>query len=334
MQGADLRAAEGRRAGDRRHRARQHAADGLHGGRAEAAEHAGAADRDRDRERAAVRADGAGRRASASGCWRCTRQTEVARAKLESELDARRADPGRPVSRRSCRRSPATSWPRATARRGGAAATTTTRCRWSAPTATQRVLLCVADVSGKGLPASLVMSNMQATLRALLGRVRVAARAGRRAPATCSTRPTAPEKYVTAALAELTPATGAVTLRRRRPPRQRDRAGRRRASCSLASTGAPLGLLPPGLPYERDQLTMLRPGDTLVLFSDGVTDAQNAAGEEFGEARLHRLCCGRSAGQPRERRRSTACSRRSTPSSADAPQFDDMTILVARRLPL
>ena len=42
---------------------------------------------------------------------------------------------------------------------------------------------------------------------------------------------------------------------------------------------------------------MLEPGDTLVLYSDGVTDAQNAAGEEFGETRLHDLL--RSlAGQP------------------------------------
>lgn len=32
------------------------------------------------------------------------------------------------------------------------------------------MLFCVADVSGKGLPASLLMSHMQATLRALLGR--------------------------------------------------------------------------------------------------------------------------------------------------------------------
>ncbi len=35
----------------------------------------------------------------------------------------------------------------------------------------ERLLLCVADVSGKGLPAALLMSNMQATLRALLGRI-------------------------------------------------------------------------------------------------------------------------------------------------------------------
>ena len=53
----------------------------------------------------------------------------------------------------------------------------------------------------------------------------------------------------------------------------------------LSSTGTPLGLLPPGLPYGESHRS-LAPGDTLVLFSDGVTEAQNAADEEFGEARL------------------------------------------------
>ena len=69
-----------------------------------------------------------------------------------------------------------------------------------------RLLLCVADVSGKGLPAALVMSNMQATLRALLGRI---ARCRRwRASQRLLFAATAPEKYVTAALLISTPATG------------------------------------------------------------------------------------------------------------------------------
>jgi serine phosphatase RsbU (regulator of sigma subunit) len=40
----------------------------------------------------------------------------------------------------------------------------------------------------------------------------------------------------------------------------------------LTSTGAPLGLLPPGLPYE-ETIVSVEPGDCLVLFSDGVADA-------------------------------------------------------------
>ena len=191
----------------------------------------------------------------------------------------------------------------------------------------RRLLLCVADVAGKGLPASLVMSNMQATLRALLGDFRSL-------PALASHasdllyNATSPEKYVTAALAELSPETGAVrfvgaghldnvivrldgTIER------------------LSSTGAPLGLLPAGLPYgQADQV--LLPGDVLVLFSDGVTDAQNGADDEFGEARLLDVLAA-AAGQPG----AVVIDRifEAIDRYAEAtPQFDDMTILVARRL--
>ena len=75
---------------------------------------------------------------------------------------------------------------------------------------------------------------------------------------------------------------------------------------------------------------MLEPGDTLVLFSDGVTEAQNAADEEFGEARLLDVLRA-VGGSARRRRSSTACSRRSTRFAGGAPQFDDITMLVVRR---
>jgi sigma-B regulation protein RsbU (phosphoserine phosphatase) len=88
-------------------------------------------------------------------------------------------------------------------------------------------------------------------------------------------------------------------------------------------------LLPPGLPYgETDQV--LRAGDALVLYSDGVTDAQNADGEEFGEARVSQIL-----------RESTAQPARMIIDRifdaiddfvGGTPQFDDITVLVASRL--
>ena len=189
-----------------------------------------------------------------------------------------------------------------------------------------RVLLCVADVAGKGLPASLVMSNMQATLRALLGRTdSLPALAGLASDLLFAS--TAPEKYVTAALADLEPRTGAIrfvgaghvdTLILRANGE----------TVTLGSTGTPLGLLPPLLPYGEVNLR-LEPGDTLVLFSDGVTEAQNADEEEYGEARL--VDCLRAvADQP------AAVMIERLMASIDgfaggAPQFDDITLLVARR---
>jgi serine phosphatase RsbU (regulator of sigma subunit)/putative methionine-R-sulfoxide reductase with GAF domain len=189
-----------------------------------------------------------------------------------------------------------------------------------------RVLLCVADVAGKGLPASLVMSNMQATLRALLGRTAsLPALAGLASDLLFAS--TAPEKYVTAALADLEPRTGAfrfvgaghvdtLILRANGD------------TVTLGSTGTPLGLLPPLMPYGEVNLR-LDPGDALVLFSDGVTEAQNADEEEYGEARLVE-CLRAVADQPA----AVMIDRLMTAIdgfAGGAPQFDDITLLVARR---
>jgi phosphoserine phosphatase RsbU/P len=188
------------------------------------------------------------------------------------------------------------------------------------------VLLCVADVSGKGLPASLVMSNMQATLRALLGREsslpELAARASDLLFAS-----TAPEKYVTAALVELTLATGGLRfvgaghvdtliLRADGPV------------VSLSSTGTPLGLLPPG-PLYGELTHQLDPGDTLVLFSDGVTEAQSADEEEYGQARLIDALRARSGADARQMIDDVLAS--IDDFVGDVPQFDDITLLIARR---
>jgi serine phosphatase RsbU (regulator of sigma subunit) len=189
-----------------------------------------------------------------------------------------------------------------------------------------KLLVCVADVSGKGMPAALLMSHIQATLRALAGRSAslstLAEQAGELLYAA-----TSPEKYVTAALAELTPSSGQLQF-----------AGAGHldnvilcgdgAIIPLCSTGAPLGLLPPGMPCGETSAG-LGPGDALLLFSDGVTDAQNAEGDEFGETRLHDLLRD-VAGAP------AAAIIDRVFSGVEAfvaghPQFDDMTILVLRR---
>lgn len=197
------------------------------------------------------------------------------------------------------------------------------------PTTDGRLLLCVADVAGKGLPAALVMSNMQATLRALLGRVQSMPELAWQASDLLYAS-TSPEKYVTAALVDLQPSTGAITWV---GAGHLDNVIMRAdgEAVSLVSTGMPLGLLPPLLPYG-EAAHDLAPGDTLVLFSDGVTEAQGEDGEEFGEGRLLAVL-----------RQSSATP---LPELIDrvfmeidafaggAPQFDDITMLVVRRLPV
>ncbi len=254
-------------------------------------------------------------------------QTEIARAKLESELTlAARIQsalfpaemPALPGYDLAARNRPARQC-------GG---DYYDAIRFGAGDASERLLLCVADVSGKGLPAALVMSNMQATLRALLGRepslTDLAARASELLYAS-----TAPEKYVTAALVDLDPSTGAIRF---------VSAGhvdalivrRHGEVVTLASTGTPLGLMPPGLPFGEEHLA-LEPGDTLVLFSDGVPEAQNLDDEEFGETRLMaslREAVGRSSAEAIDRVMASIDA-----FAGAAPQFDDITLMVVRRLP-
>lgn len=145
-------------------------------------------------------------------------------------------------------------------------------------------LLCVADVAGKGLPAALLMSNMQATLRALAGR---AASLGELAAQTNELlHATSPaNKFVTAILVEINPATSTASyvnaghnecflLRRGQDKME-----------VLKSTGLPLGMFA-GMSYEENSF-QLEAGDLLALFSDGVPEAQSKNEQEWGEANLH-----------------------------------------------
>lgn len=129
-------------------------------------------------------------------------------------------------------------------------------------------LLCVADVSGKGLPASLLMSNMQASLRALLGRLpSLTDLATHTNSLLYATTPS--NKYVTAILLEIDATTGRCRY---------VNAGHTdclllRSSGEaiwLQSTGTPLGLMAPEIiamlqPYQEKEF-VLEPGDLIALF--------------------------------------------------------------------
>ena len=97
---------------------------------------------------------------------------------------------------------------------------------------------------------------------------------------------------------------------------------------TLAEGGLILGILPASVPGGA---VTLNPGDILVLFSDGVTEAVDPRRSGFRRGAAGRLWCGAFAigPPPKLSRRSTT---RCTTSPQGAPQFDDITVVVARRL--
>jgi serine phosphatase RsbU (regulator of sigma subunit) len=145
--------------------------------------------------------------------------------------------------------------------------------------------LLVGDVSGKGVPAALLMANLQATLRARLpltgDLARLAAELDREIDAS-----TPPEAYLTLFVGVLDGRERAlryVNAGHNPPYLLHPRLGLE----ALESTGRPLGLLPGG-PYEQRSVALAE-GDALFLFTDGLVDAENEAGEPFGQKRLEAL---------------------------------------------
>jgi len=148
-----------------------------------------------------------------------------------------------------------------------------------------RYLLAVADVSGKGLPAALMMSNFQAALRARSDTVTDLGHLVSGLNDQLS-RSYLTNKYVTFFAAEYLPEDRTLLY---------TNAGHNPAFLvrgsgeivRLAVGGLPLGLFA-GTGYEQDTCR-LEAGDLLVIYSDGVTEAVDQAEEEFGEGRLEEI---------------------------------------------
>lgn len=97
----------------------------------------------------------------------------------------------------------------------------------------------------------------------------------------------------------------------------------------LAKTGIPLGIYP-GMTWQQQRVQLL-PGDVLAAYTDGITEAQNGDEEAFGEARLWAVL---QNGHGREAPQTTTDILKAVEAFVGhAPQFDDLTLLVARRQP-
>jgi sigma-B regulation protein RsbU (phosphoserine phosphatase) len=141
--------------------------------------------------------------------------------------------------------------------------------------------LVVADVSGKGVPASLIMASVRAALRATVDNVYYLYEVMRRVNGMLC-RDTRPEEFVTLFYGVLDARNRRLTYCNAGHPPGLLRRGNQ--LIELASDNMVLGV-DPNEQY-RQSVIDLKAGDALLLYTDGLTDAANFKNERYGRQRL------------------------------------------------
>jgi sigma-B regulation protein RsbU (phosphoserine phosphatase) len=193
------------------------------------------------------------------------------------------------------------------------------------PLADGRVIITLGDVAGKGSPAALLMALLLAVLRTLVEeQLEAAALMARLNVQICRHSPTS--RFITIFYGVYDPATGELTYVNagQNPPLIRRLDGRyERLTC----TGVALGM------FEHSQFravsSHIRPGDLLVLYSDGITEAEDPSGQPLEESGLE-LVIERYALEGAARLTAHVLS--AVEAHARQARFhDDLTILILRR---
>ncbi|HVX65594.1 MAG TPA: PP2C family protein-serine/threonine phosphatase, partial [Bryobacteraceae bacterium] len=192
-----------------------------------------------------------------------------------------------------------------------------------APDDSGRLFFAVGDVAGKGVAASLLMSHIHATFRTLLSVGAPIEEMLERAN-HLFTNSTMPAHYATLACGFASPAGEVEICNAGHCPPLVLRDGKIE---SIDATGLPLGL------FHNGQYSAIRArlntGDGLLLYTDGLTEARNRAGDEYGVERLMATLPG-CRGQSPERV-STACLEDLAAFLGSAQTSDDLTMMVLRR---
>ena len=189
-----------------------------------------------------------------------------------------------------------------------------------------RVAMVLGDVSGKGMPASLMMMGLQARVQVLAEEPQnLATVINRLNKITCQNCPS--NRFITFFMCVLDPATGELAYCNagHNPPVLVRAAG---TVEYLDGGGPPLGIL--RIANFAEYRTQLAPGDVLAIYSDGVTEAMNAKDEEFGDEQFaEALMANRHKGAAEIVESVTQALIAFTDGS---PAADDITLVVARRL--
>lgn len=144
--------------------------------------------------------------------------------------------------------------------------------------------LCIADVSGKGLPASLLMANLQALLNSFAFYTDSPAKLCNQLNSILYNFTTS-NKFITFFYGVLDPASGKFKYCNggHNPPVYLSE-GR----IKWLKTGGSVLSFFPDWQYQEDEIE-LKKGDRILFYTDGVSETENPAGEEFGEAKLASL---------------------------------------------
>ncbi len=188
-----------------------------------------------------------------------------------------------------------------------------------------RIVLTLGDVAGKGSPAALLMALLLAALRTLVEeRMEPAALVARLNIQICRHSPAS--RFITLVYAIYDPATGRLVYVNagQNPPLIRRRDGRFER---LAGTGIALGL------FENSEYaaaeTHIEPGDLLVFYSDGITEAEDPSGQPLEESGLE-LVLERHAHKPPSAIGAEVLA--AVQAHARRARFtDDLTILAVKR---
>ena len=188
-----------------------------------------------------------------------------------------------------------------------------------------RLVVALGDVSGKGTAAALLMSSLHAAVHAQAASpsslVETITNVNRYLAENIPSN-----RFVTLFYAELDPKAGSLAFVNagHNPPIIVHESG---TVEQLSSGGLPLGIIP-DTEYKEGR-TQLHPGDVLVIYSDGVSEAINPEGEEFGPERLCRVVT--------ENLTATAAGMRDRIESAltkfvrGTPANDDITLVIVKR---
>jgi phosphoserine phosphatase RsbU/P len=188
-----------------------------------------------------------------------------------------------------------------------------------------KLVIALGDVSGKGTAAALLMSSLHAAVHAQADThdsiVKTISAVNRYLVESIP-----PNRFVTLFYAELDSNNGSLTFLNagHNPPLIVHAGGTME---QLASGGLPLGIMSDA--EFREGHTQLRHGDVLVVYSDGVSEAVNANGEEFGPTRLYEVVARNldaSAGGIRDRIESAL-----TKFCQGTPAADDITLVICKR---